>query len=114
MARKRRDEDRGSEGPAEPAGNDAGRPARPTISSRHRHTLAAIFERPTRPDIPWRNIEALFAALGGMVQPGRGSRRRVVIGKAVATFHEPHPESTTDRGAVKDVRDFLISAGIGP
>jgi hypothetical protein len=76
--------------------------------------LTSIFERPTRGDIPWRDIEALFRALGGLVEPGRGSRRRVRLGARRAVFHEPHPERVTDKGAVEDVRDFLSSAGIVP
>ena len=84
------------------------------ISSKHRATLAAIFERPERPDIPWRSIEALFVALGGVVKQGRGSRVRVLLNGRPAVFHEPHPEKVADRGAVRDVRGFLISVGIEP
>src|SRR5947209_3184339 len=69
-------------------------------SARHRRTLAAVFARPTRGDIPWRDIEALFVALGGSVTTGRGSRRRVKLGERHAVFHEPHPEKVTDKGAV--------------
>ena len=89
-------------------------PARPGLSSRHRKTLAAIFERPTRGDIPWRNIERLFEALGGSVATGRGSRRRVELGNDSAVFHEPHPEKVTDKGAVVSVRGFLMNAGVEP
>jgi hypothetical protein len=84
------------------------------LSSKHRATLAALFEKPERPDIPWRAIEALFVALGGVVKQGRGSRVRVLLNGRPAVFHEPHPEKVTDKGAVRDVRGFLISAGIEP
>lgn len=84
------------------------------MNSKHRRTLEAIFERPTRPDIAWRDIESLFVALGGTVENGKGSRRRVALGEKRASFHEPHPEKVTDRGAVVHVRQFLISAGIKP
>jgi hypothetical protein len=87
---------------------------RPLLSSRHRGTLAAVFERPNRGDIPWRDIEALFVALGGAVSNGKGSRRRVRLGERRAVFHEPHPERVTDKGAVGSVRDFLVSAGVRP
>jgi HicA toxin of bacterial toxin-antitoxin, len=76
--------------------------------------LEAIFERPTRSDIPWRDIERLFEALGGTVASGRGSRRRVRLGERRAVFHEPHPERVTDKGAVEDVRAFLQGAGVRP
>jgi hypothetical protein len=29
-----------------------------------------------------------------------------------AVFHRPHPEKTTDKGALKSVRRFLLEAGI--
>ncbi|WP_308189086.1 MULTISPECIES: type II toxin-antitoxin system HicA family toxin [Nostoc] len=29
-----------------------------------------------------------------------------------ATFHRPHPEKETDKGAVKSMRRFLTEAGI--
>jgi hypothetical protein len=86
----------------------------PHLSSRHRRTLEAVFERPLRPDIPWRDIENLFVALGGEVSEGRGSRVRVALNGERAVFHEPHPERVTDRGAIKDVREFLERAGVRP
>jgi hypothetical protein len=86
----------------------------PKLSSRHRRTLEALFERPVRSDIPWHDIEALFTALGGSVSAGSGSRRRVKLREGRATFHEPHPERVTDKGAVEDVRDFLLTVGVRP
>lgn len=84
------------------------------IAGKHRRTLDAIFHRPTRSDIPWRDIESLFRALGGSVEPGRGSRRRVALRGMRAVFHEPHPERVTDKGAIASVRGFLESAGVRP
>jgi hypothetical protein len=84
------------------------------LNSKHSATLAQIFERPTRSDIPWRDIEAVFLALGGLVTEGAGSRVRVALGERRAVFHEPHPERVTDKGAVRAVRRFLESVGIRP
>jgi hypothetical protein len=84
------------------------------LASKHNRTLEAIFHKPTKSDIPWRDIEALFVALGGSVEKGRGSRRRVFVRGMRASFHEPHPERVTDKGAVVSVRDFLDSAGVRP
>lgn len=84
------------------------------LSSRHKATLQAIFRHPVPPNIPWRDIEKLFEALGGIVTAGSGSRRRVLLNDLVAVFHEPHPEKVTDKGAVASVRKFLISAGVSP
>jgi hypothetical protein len=76
-------------------------------------TLEAIFESPTRSNIPWRDIEGLFIALGAEVTEGRGSRVRVELNGVRAVFHRPHPEKETDKGAIKSVQRFLIEAGVG-
>jgi hypothetical protein len=99
------------EGPAAVAKR---RPVRANLSARHQATLRRIFEGLTSSDIPWRDIERLFEALGGTVTSGSGSRRRVRVGDRKAVFHEPHPERVTDRRAVADVSGFLASAGVTP
>ena len=82
------------------------------MNARHRRALAAIYERPERSDIVWRDIEALFVALGADMSEGSGSRVRVALNGVRAVFHRPHPERVTDKGAVKSVRRFLGEAGV--
>ncbi len=84
------------------------------MNSRHRKTLEAIYERPERADIAWRDIEALFLALGAEVSEGQGSRVRVALQGVRAVFHRPHPQKETEKGAVKAVRRFLHEAGVEP
>ncbi len=84
------------------------------MNSRHRKTLDAIFERPDRSDIAWREIESLFVALGGEVSEGNGSRVRVALNGVRAVFHRPHPQKETNKAAVKSVRRFLLEAGVEP
>ena len=84
------------------------------LSAKHRKTLEAVYERPERSDIAWRDIESLFVALGGELSEGAGSRVRVALGGVRAVFHRPHPERVTDKGAVKSVRRFLQTAGVEP
>ncbi len=84
------------------------------MNSKHRKTLAAIFAEPIRSGIAWAEIESLFIACGGEVSEGRGSRVRVELNSVLATFHRPHPQPTTDKGAVKSVRRFLENAGVKP
>ena len=76
--------------------------------------MEAVYERPERSDIAWRDIESLFVALGGELSEGAGSRVRVALGGVRAVFHRPHPERVTDKGAVKAVRRFLQTAGVEP
>jgi hypothetical protein len=84
------------------------------VNKKHRQTLEAIFEDPIRANIAWRDIEALFAALGAEVTEGSGSRIRVALHEVRAVFHRPHPRPETNKGAVKSVRRFLQEAGVAP
>ena len=84
------------------------------MDSKHRKTLEAIFEKPERANILWRDIEALLIALGAEITDGNGSRRRVALKGVRAVFHCPHPRKETDKGAVKSVRKFLEAAGVKP
>ncbi len=82
------------------------------VDRKHQKTLAAIFEKPIRSNIPWKDIEALFIALEGEITEGRGSRVRVELNGVRAVCHRPHPEKETDKGALKAVQRFLIEAGV--
>ncbi|MFM2041732.1 MAG: hypothetical protein RLY86_308 [Pseudomonadota bacterium] len=84
------------------------------MNKTHRQTLAAIFDRPTRPDIRWGEIEGLILAAGGEVMERRGSRVAFILNGVRAVFHRPHPAPTTGKGAVDAVRQFLVNAGMEP
>lgn len=79
---------------------------------KHRKTLEAIFTDPVRANVPWADVEGLFAALGATVSEGRGSRVHISLNDVDAVFHRPHPQKETDKGALKSVRRFLKEAGI--
>ena len=82
------------------------------MDSKHQKTLEAIFERPERANIPWRDVEALLIALGAEITEGNGSRRRIALKGVRAVFHRPHPHKETDKGAIKSVSRFLEAAGV--
>jgi hypothetical protein len=84
------------------------------VESKHRRTLEAIFEKPERASIPWREIESLFAALGAEISEGIGSRVRVALKGFRAVFHRPHPRKEANKATVKSVRRFLETAGVKP
>lgn len=84
------------------------------MNNSHRRTLSAIFSDPVSPAIAWRDIESLFKACGGIIKEGRGSRVWFMMGQQVATFHRPHPNPETDKGAVKSVRRFFTAIGVVP
>ncbi len=75
-------------------------------------TFRAVFADPVQSGIKWSDIESMLIAYGGKISEGSGSRIRVELNGVRAVFHRPHPENTTDRGAVKSVRKLLINAGV--
>jgi len=84
------------------------------MAAKHRNTLRAIFDDAVRANIPLVDIEALFLSLGAERDEGSGSRIRFYLNGIRATFHRPHPQKETDRGALKSVRKFLTEAGVRP
>lgn len=82
------------------------------MNNKHIKTYKKIYSNPIHADIDWKDIEALFVALGAEISEGDGSRVRVLLNGERAVFHRPHPESVTDKGAVKAVRKFLDNAEV--
>ena len=74
--------------------------------------MELVFMDPLQANILWTDIERLLAALGGELSEGNGSRLRVKLNGIRAVFHRPHPQKTTDKGAVNSVRRFLENAGV--
>ncbi len=84
------------------------------MNNRQRKTLSDLFKEPVPSNIKWTDIESLLSALGAKLSEGNGSRVRVELNGERAVFHRPHPEKTTDKGAVRAVRRFLLNAGVKP
>jgi hypothetical protein len=82
------------------------------MNSKHEKTIELVFRNPVQSNILWTDIEGLLVALGGELSKGSGSRVRVKLNNVRAVFHRPHPEKTTDKGAVNSVRRFLENAGV--
>jgi hypothetical protein len=83
------------------------------MNKKHRRTLESVFEDPVRSNVLWRDIEALFKALGAEVSERAGSRICVSLTGVRAVFHRPHRKEA-DKGAVVDAREFLTKAGVTP
>lgn len=84
------------------------------MKSKHRKTLQLIFKRPVSGNVSWKDVEALFVALGGDVTEREGSRVGVVLFGEVKVFHRPHPKPDTDKGALVSVRKWLEQNGVMP
>ena len=84
------------------------------MNKRHQRTLNSIFAQPISGNIKWRDVESLLKNLGAVLNERTGSRVAVRLGRRVAFFHRPHPSPNMDKGAVRDLRNFLKSLGIIP
>jgi hypothetical protein len=84
------------------------------MNKKQRRTLTDIYEKPTRCDVSWLNVESLFRAIGSDVFEGEGSRVSVVFNKRVLNIHKPHPRGQLKKYAVEKVRDFLNIIGVKP
>ena len=81
---------------------------------RPRETLEDIFTEPNTADIAWRDIEALFLALGAMVRKWEDSRVWVEFPTACAIFHRPIEQRKASRPQVWDVRKLLTQLNVEP
>jgi len=82
------------------------------MNNKQEKTLSAIFERPTRADVPWPEIESLLRALGAEMTEGRGSRLCVALGGQRMVVHRPHPNKIAGKAMVESVRRFLMNTGV--
>ncbi|NIM40158.1 MAG: addiction module toxin, HicA family [Hydrogenophaga sp.] len=78
----------------------------------HERTLKQLWAHPVSANLAWKDIEALFRALGADVSEREGSRVAVVLFGEVKVFHRPHPSPHTDKGAVASVRRWLEQHGV--
>ena len=82
------------------------------MNSRAKKTYNAIYANPVQSGIKWNDVESMLVALGAKISEGSGSRIRVELNGVRAVFHRPHPENTTDKGAVLSVRKLLDNAEV--
>ena len=79
---------------------------------KHRRTLAAIFETPTRSGIRWEDIESLLVALGAEIEERSGSRILVRLHGFRTHVHRPHPRPEASKGLVVTIRELLVRLGV--
>lgn len=84
------------------------------MKRKNQSTLEKLFARPVSGSIRWTDIEAFFAELGAEIEEREGSRIAVILFGSVRVFHRPHPEPTTDKGAVASIRKWLEENGVRP
>lgn len=84
------------------------------MNSRHRKTLAVVFQLPTVGNLMFADIEALVLALGGSVEERAGSRVRMALHGQVWRCHRPHPGKEAKRYQVEEARELFKRAGVKP
>jgi hypothetical protein len=84
------------------------------MKRKHSRTLELVFSRPASANVRWADIEALFIELGGQVEDREGSRVLVRLFGERRVFHRPHPEPTTDKGALASIRQWFEVHGVKP
>lgn len=82
------------------------------MNKKAERTYNSIFAEPVQSGIKWDDVEAMLVACGAVISEGSGSRVRVELNGVRAVFHRPHPQNTTDKGAVKSLRKLLNNAGV--
>jgi hypothetical protein len=82
------------------------------VNSKNRKTYESVFKDPVLANILWNDIEMLLVSLGAELSEGSGSRVRIKLNGVRAVFHRPHPQKTTDKGAINSLRRFLENAGV--
>lgn len=84
------------------------------MNSKHQKTLEQVATNPLNGNIEWRQIEALFIAVGCQVIEGKGSSVTFEKDGVRAYFHRPHPQKHALRYRVKAAREFLEKIGVIP
>jgi hypothetical protein len=84
------------------------------MTTKHRKIFEAIFEKPTRANIVFADIESMINGMGGEVVEREGSRVVFSIGSGIWHTHRPHPGREAKRYQVESLREFLKSKGIEP
>lgn len=82
--------------------------------SHHLNLLRTVFQDPVSGNIHWREIESLLHHLGGTVEPSHGARFRVVLNNTEGILHHPHHSSVCNKQVIKQLRQFLVQAGVSP
>jgi hypothetical protein len=84
------------------------------MSHKYEHLIHSIFQDPVSGNIHWREIESLLHHLGASVAPIQGARFRVVLNGIEGFLHHPHHSNVLQRQDVKNLRQYLASAGVTP
>ena len=84
------------------------------MASKHVRCLVAVFEKPTRANLVWAEVEQMLRFFGAEIEERAGSAIAIELNGEVAVFHRPHPQKEAKRYAIRALCDFLTLAGLTP
>lgn len=84
------------------------------MATKHVRCLVAVFERPTRANLVWAEVEQMLRYFGARIEEKAGSAIGIELNGQVAVFHRPHPQKEAKRYAIRALCDFLTTAGLAP
>lgn len=82
------------------------------MNRKQEKTLKAIFEKPTKANINFSDIEKMLEGLGATVTEGNGSRVSFELNNQTIFVHRPHPAKEAKKYQVEAFREFLELVGI--
>ncbi len=84
------------------------------MNTRHRKTLALVFNEPVPRTLPWADIEAMLVAAGAVCINKGGSAVTFALRGERLDVHRPHPQKEAKPYVVRNARRFLELAGVKP
>ena len=84
------------------------------MQSKHRKTLAAIYDLPTRAGVAFSDIEGLLLGLGAALTEREGSRVKFTLQGVEWHARRPHPGKEAKKYQVESAREFLDRLEIRP
>ena len=82
------------------------------MSHKQANLLRTIFQDTHGANIHWREVESLLNHLGAQVEPSHGARFKVTLNGVTDFLHHPHHGNECTRDFIKQLRSFLLHAGV--
>jgi len=83
------------------------------LADKHLRTFRAIYASPVRANITWKDVVALLKHPGATLdESAEGSRVHAELNGAESVLHRPHPQKEIKQYVVRDLREFLGTAGV--
>lgn len=82
------------------------------MSHKQANLLRTIFNDTHAANIHWREVESLLHHLGADIEAAHGARFKVTLNGVSDFLHHPHHGSECTRDHIKQLREFLVHAGV--